>query len=98
MGWLARNIAPARALRPEDFNPVRVWHSLDDRVYYAWQRSVKYYESIKFVYQIRSRLQEWNQQQDEEQATPGEPRPNRTVDEKRLPVKNGPVGAEAPPK
>ena len=86
MGWLAKNIAPARQLRPEDFNPVRIWHSLDDRVYYAWQRSVKYYESIKFVYQVRSRLQEWNQQQDEEQAA--ERKPNRTVDEKRLPVKS----------
>jgi len=77
---------------------VRVWHSLDDRVYYGWQRSVKYYESIKFVYQIRSRLQEWNQQQDEERTTAGESKQNRSVDEKRLPAKNGPAAADTPPK
>ncbi len=96
MGWLAKNIAPARALHPADFNPVRVWQSLDDRVYRGWQRSVKYYESVKFVYMVRSRLQEWNQQQDEEQTTAGERKPNRSVDEKRLPVKNPPANPEAP--
>ena len=98
MGWLAKNIAPARALSPADFNPVRVWQSLDDRAYRGWQRTVKYYESIKFVYTVRSRLQEWNQQQDEEQATAGERKPSRSVDEKRLPVRNSPATPEAPQK
>ena len=97
MGWLAKNIAPARSLHPEDFNPVRVWQSVDDRVYRGWQRTVKYYESIKFVYQVRSRLQEWNQQQDEEQAA-AERKQSRSVDEKRLPVKNALPEGEAPPK
>jgi len=98
MVWLAKNIAPARALRPQDFNPVHVWQSLDDRVYRGWERTVKYYESVKFVYQVRSRLQEWNQQQDEEQATAGDRQQSRPVDEKRLPVKNRPGNPETPQK
>src|SRR5438552_3919737 len=68
LAWLAKYVAPARPLTAADFNPVRVWQSVDDRVYRGWQRSVNFYESIRFVYQVRARLQEWNQQQDEEQS------------------------------
>jgi hypothetical protein len=96
---LARYVGPSRQLTPADFNPAHAWQSLDDRVYRAWQRTVKFYESIKFVYQVRSRLQEWNQQREEEQAAAtGERKQNQAVDEKRLPVKNAPAGAEAPQK
>src|SRR5206468_10490368 len=92
LAWLAKYVAPARPLTAADFNPVRVWQSLDDRAYRGWQRSVKFYESIRFVYQVRARLQEWNQQQDEEQSSAAEHKQNRggtekSVDEKRLPVK-----------
>jgi hypothetical protein len=78
-----------------------VWQALDDRVYRGWQRSVKFYESIKFVYQVRARLQEWNQQQDEEQATVTERKAGpggKSVDEKRLPVRTAPAPQKAPQK
>ena len=92
---LGRYVGPARPLTPADFNPVRVWQSIDDRMYRGWQRTVKYYESIKFVYQIRARLQEWNQQRDEEQAATAEHKQSqgaaeKPADEKRLPVSNTP--------
>jgi len=90
-------VTPARQLRAADLAPAQVWAGLEDRVYRGWQRTVKYYESIKFVYQVRSRLQEWNQQQDEEQAA-AERKQSRSVDEKRLPVKNALPEGEAPPK
>ena len=32
----------------------------------AWDRTVKFYDNLKFVYQIQTTLREW-QQQDEEQ-------------------------------
>jgi hypothetical protein len=52
------------------------------------------------VYQVRARLQEWNQQQDEEQSGVAERKQNRganekSVDEKRLPVKNTPADPSA---
>jgi hypothetical protein len=101
LAWLAKYVAPARPLTTADFNPVRVWQSLDDRAYRGWQRTVKFYESIQFVYQVRARLQEWNQQQDEEQSSAAERKQNRggndkSMDEKRLPVKQAPAGS-APP-
>ena len=101
LAWLVKYVAPARPVTAADFNPVRVWQSLDDRVYRGYQRSVKFYESIKFVYQVRARLQEWNQQQDEEQSAAAERKQNRggnekSMDEKRLPVKNTPAEPSAP--
>jgi hypothetical protein len=96
LAWLVKYVAPARPITAADFNPVRVWQSLDDRAYRGYQRTVKFYESIKFVYQVRSRLQEWNQQQDEEQSAAAERKQNRggnakSMDEKRLPVRNTPA-------
>ena len=97
---LGRYVAPSRQLTSADFNPVRIWQSIDDRVYRGWQRTVKFYESIKFVYQIRARLQEWNQQRDEEQAA-AEHKQSRgaaekSLDEKRLPVTGAPARQQAP--
>ena len=92
---LGRYVGPARPLTSADFNPVRIWQSIDDRAYRGWQRSVKFYESIRFVYQIRSRLQEWNQQREEEQAAAehksDRAAPEKSLDEKRLPVSSPPA-------
>jgi hypothetical protein len=63
---LARWVAPARQLRPADLSPTQVWAGLEDRVYRGWQRTVKFYESLKVVYQIQSKLHDWQQQQEEE--------------------------------
>jgi anti-sigma factor RsiW len=75
---LARFVTPARQLRASDLAPGQVWASLEDRAYRSWQRTVKFYESLKVVYQIQSKLHDWQQQQEEE------PKP---ADTHRLPVK-----------
>jgi hypothetical protein len=77
---LARFVTPARQLRAADLAPAQVWSSLEDRVYRGWQRTVKFYESLKVVYQIQSKLHDWQQQQDEEPQKPA-------ADRHRLPVK-----------
>ena len=56
---------PNRPLRPSDLNPVRVVSALDDRIHDVWDRAVKYYESLRVVYDIQTRLAEWSE---EEQA------------------------------
>ena len=55
-----------REIKPSDMQPAKVWAALDDRVYRAWGRTVKFYEDIKFVYEIQTQLREWNEQQAEE--------------------------------
>jgi anti-sigma factor RsiW len=86
---LARFVTPARQLRPADLAPAKVWAGVEDGVYRAWQRTVKFYESIKVVYQIQSKLRDWQQQPDEEQKPAAETGKSgsSTTDEHRLPVK-----------
>ena len=85
---LARWVAPARQLRPADLSPAQVWAGMEDHVYRGWQRTVKFYESLKVVYQIQSKLHEWQQQQEEEpKPAPDIEKSGRGTDTHRLPVK-----------
>lgn len=51
-----------RDLKPSDLQPAKVWAAVDDRAHRAWGRAVKYYENLRLVYEIQSRLQEWSEQ------------------------------------
>jgi hypothetical protein len=63
-----------RQLTLDDFSPAKVWQALDDRIYRGWQRSVKFYENIRFVYEIQTQLREWSQRdQDGRTRTAEEP-------------------------
>src|ERR1039457_6399160 len=85
---LARFVTPARQLRAADLAPAQVWSSLEDRVYRGWQRTVKFYESLKVVYQIQSKLHDWQQQQEEEPKPAADTeKSGRSPDTHRLPVK-----------
>jgi hypothetical protein len=89
LAMLAKFVKPVRQLSPRDLSPTAVWAALDDRVYDAWQRTVKYYESLRLVYQIQATVREWRQQEQEAAEYPEEPPP----DERRLPV-NEPAGRD----
>jgi hypothetical protein len=80
-----------RQLRPADMDPKKVWASLDDRAMRAWTRSVKFYEDIKFVYEIQSSLREWTEQQEEEDRNAAARRP---VEERRVPASRSVQGRE----
>ncbi|MCL5744982.1 MAG: zf-HC2 domain-containing protein [Acidobacteria bacterium] len=79
---MARFVAPVRQLNASDLNPTAVWTAVDNRIYRAWQRTVKFYNSLKLVYQIQSTVRDWEQQQEDEQRTNESARP----DEHKLPV------------
>jgi hypothetical protein len=51
-----------RELKPSDLHPAKIWTAIDDKAHRAWARGVKYYENLRLVYEIRSRLQEWSEQ------------------------------------
>jgi anti-sigma factor RsiW len=48
-----------RGLSRADLDPVKIWTAAEDRATRAWQRGVKYYESLRLVYEIESRVKEW---------------------------------------
>ncbi len=71
-----------RQLTLDDLRPARIWQSLDDKVYRGWQRTVKFYENLRFVYEIQTQLHEWRQKEQElkGRATTGEsPAPGRSA-------------------
>ena len=52
-----------RQLTPADLDPVKVWTAAEDRVIRWWNRGVQYYENLRVVYEIQSRLKEWADEQ-----------------------------------
>ena len=55
---------------------MRLWSSLDDRTHRVWDRRVKSYESMRLVYESRSQLNEWKQQQSQEEEAAADARAN----------------------
>ncbi len=54
--------------RPDDLRPDKVWNYLDDRAHRTWERAVKYYDSLRFVYEIQSRLNDLGSVSEAEQT------------------------------
>ena len=59
-----------RQLKPSDLDPVKVYAAAEDRVQRTWERTVKYYENLRVVFEIQTQLKEWTDQQppDQEQS------------------------------
>ena len=94
-GMMARCAGvPERRLSAADLDPARVWAGIEDRGLRTWERTAKFYENLRFVYQIQSRLREWREQQEQDGATAA---PAETADERRLPVKNAPKSEPGQP-
>jgi hypothetical protein len=51
-----------RQLRPSDLDPVRVWQGIDDHSHRVYDRAMKYYDNLRLVIEIQSRLKEWTDQ------------------------------------
>jgi Putative zinc-finger len=94
LSMLAQFVVPVRQLRPEDLKPTAVWAAMEDRGVRAWGRTVKFYNNLKFVYQIQTTLREWQQQDEDRRTEPngGESRPG---DDRKLPVNSSPGSGPA---
>lgn len=55
-----------RQLTPADLNPVRIWAGLDDQAHRVWDRAMKYYDNMRLVIEVQSRLKEWSEQEQEQ--------------------------------
>ena len=81
LSFLWRAAVPMQ-FKASDLQPAKVWAGLEDRATYAWGRTVKFYENLKFVYQIQSMLRDLQQQQEEEQPSKtGQKTSERPTDE-----------------
>jgi putative zinc finger protein len=52
-----------RQLRPSDLDPAKIWVSIDDRAHRTYDRAMKYYDNLRLVIEIQSRLREWSEQE-----------------------------------
>jgi anti-sigma factor RsiW len=90
ISMLARFVMPVRQLRPGDLRPTEVWAGIEGRAVRSWARTVKFYENLKFVYQIQTTLKEWQQQSDDQKPAA------EKSDDRKLPVKPA-ASTAAPP-
>ncbi len=72
---LGKFVGPLKPITPADLDPVRVVATVDDKIHRTWNNIVKYYESLRVVYEIQSRLREWNAEQEEQPESAGEAAP-----------------------
>jgi hypothetical protein len=70
----------ARQMRTSDLNPVKMWAGAENQISRGWERGVKYYENLRLVFEIQSRLKQWSEETaaaPEAQTTPGSPQGDR---------------------
>ncbi len=60
-----------RKLTQADLDPVKIWAVVDDRAHRSWDRAVKYYDNLRLVIEIQSRLKEWTDQDASQVAETG---------------------------
>jgi hypothetical protein len=58
---------PKTALGTPDLDPAHLWTALENKGERIWDRGVKSYESMRLVYEVKSQLTEWSQQQSEKE-------------------------------
>jgi hypothetical protein len=51
-----------RQLRASDLDPVKVWQGIDDHSHRIYDRAMKYYDNLRLVIEIQSRLKELKDQ------------------------------------
>jgi hypothetical protein len=51
-------------ISPADLSPVRVWADLEDKVFRTRDRATKYYENLRLVYELKSRIKDLQDQQE----------------------------------
>ena len=63
-----------RKLTQADLDPVKIWAGIDDRTHRMWDRAVKYYDNLRLVIEIQSRLKEWTDQEQAQNVEVGKPK------------------------
>jgi len=57
-----------RQLQAADLNPVNVWRGIDNGAHRLWNRGVKYYQNLRWVYEVMSMLRSLDDEAEQEPA------------------------------
>lgn len=63
----------ARQLKPADLHPVKILEATEDRAHRTWNKAVKYYQSLKIVYELQSLLRDLSESEEGTQQPDGGP-------------------------
>jgi hypothetical protein len=69
--------APSQTMTVADLDPVHLWTALDDRTHRIWDRTVKSYESMRLVYEVKSQINDWTEQQKQEDEASADARASK---------------------
>jgi hypothetical protein len=72
-----------RQITLDDLRPTRIWQRLDESVYRTWQRTVKFYENLRVVYEIQTQLRDWTQKEQELKGRTAEDAPAAAPDARK---------------
>ncbi len=89
LSMLLKWVSPA-PFSAKSLKPSRIWASMEDHANYAWGRTVKFYENLKFVYQIQNSLRQLQQQNEEQRPAADQDKPGGQADDRKLPQKANP--------
>jgi anti-sigma factor RsiW len=72
-------------LKSATMNPAVIWRRVDDQLDRGWQKTAKFYQNMRLVYEIQTQLRDWTQKETElrgrtggaEGQTNAAPAPNR---------------------
>jgi len=67
-----------QTIQGADLNPVRIWGGVEDKALRTRDRAVKYYENIRLVYDIETRLKDLEDQQEAASENPASARKRST--------------------
>jgi hypothetical protein len=79
-------------IRSNDLNPVKIWENVEGRVIRTKDRATKYYENLRLVYEIRSRLNEIRDQQEAPAQDAARTKSASSGNEQTAPAKATPEG------
>lgn len=60
---------PVRQLTAADLDPGKIWSTMDAKVHRTYDRAVKYYENLRLVFEIQSRLKEWSAEEEQDRKS-----------------------------
>lgn len=67
-----------RQVSAADLNPVSVWRGIDNQSHRLWDRGVKFYQNVRFIYEIMAQLRALNT--DEEPAREADQKASEKAD------------------
>ena len=73
-----------RQLEAADLNPVSIWRGIDNQGHRVWDRGMKFYQNVRFIYELMAQLRSTDEEE-EQQPKQGEAPAERRIPPSQVP-------------